>query len=68
MYLKMLVGNDLIDLLPVDFNNLLIPGYLEGLKQQLEEKHAGFIKSSLSRPLFFVDNVPSSMNQKNKDQ
>jgi len=62
MYIK----DRLIDTVPVSFKKIATPGYLEGLKIELEEKHAAVINSSGEQPVFFVEHVPSSMNPKKK--
>ena len=64
MELKMELDNHLIDSITVSLQKITIPGYLEGLKQEMEEKHADLLKDSTSTPVFYVDHVPSSMNSK----
>ena len=65
MELKMELDQKLIDTVSISFEKILIPGYLENIKMELEEKHAVLIKEAKTRPLFYVDHVPSSMNNKN---
>jgi hypothetical protein len=64
MELKMELDNHLIDSISVSLQKITIPGYLEGLKQEMEEKHADVIKDTTASPIFYVDHVPSSMNFK----
>jgi hypothetical protein len=64
MDLKMLIENKLIDSMPVSFKKLGEPGYLEGLKKMLEEKHSALLQSATSKAVYYVDTVPSSMNPK----
>ena len=64
MELKMELDNHLIDSISVSLQKIAIPGYLEVLKQEMEEKHAVLIKEAPSAPVFYVDHVPSSMNSK----
>ena len=63
MELQMFLGNELIDSLPVNFQKITWPGYLEDLRLSLEEKHRELLEKSSQLPLFFIDHVPSSMNK-----
>ena len=63
MELQMFLGNELIDSLPVNFQKITWPGYLEDLRLSLEEKHMELLEKSSQLPLFFIDHVPSSMNK-----
>lgn len=62
MELKMFIGNSLIDSIPVIFSKITQPGYLEQLREKLEEKHADKLASGNGNPVFYIDHVPSSMN------
>jgi len=63
MELKMELDQKLIDCVSISFEKILIPGYLENIKMELEDKHAGLIKEATTPPIFYVDHVPSSMNK-----
>lgn len=65
MELKMELDHKLIDSVAINFEKILIPGYLENLKSELENKYAEKIKEAITPPIFYVDHVPSSMNKKN---
>lgn len=65
MELKMELDHKLIDSVSISFEKILIPGYLENVKLELEDKHAALIKEAKTPPIFYVDHVPSSMNKKN---
>jgi hypothetical protein len=56
MELKMILGNDYIDTLPIDFTLVSVPGYLGALKRQLEKQYKELIQSSGTKPDYFVDN------------
>ena len=62
MELKMFIGNSLIDSIPVLFSKITQPGYLEQLREKLEEKHADQLATGNGTPVFYIDRVPSSMN------
>jgi hypothetical protein len=63
MKLRMFIANNLIDSLPVDFKKLPEPGYIDGLKARLEEKHASLLKETTESVQFFIEHVPSSMGR-----
>ena len=63
MELKMELDQKLIDSVSISFEKILIPGYLENIKMELESKHEALIKEAKTHPLFYVDHVPSSMNK-----
>ena len=63
MELKMELDQKLIDSVSISFEKILIPGYLENIKMELEDKHAVLIKEAKTPPIFYVDHVPSSMNK-----
>jgi hypothetical protein len=54
MQLMMFLGNDLIDSVPVQMNQLSLPGYLGRFKRVLKEKHADLIRESGTPPEFLV--------------
>lgn len=63
MDLKMFIGNELIDVIPINSACLHMPGYIQFLKMDMEEKHEDIIDLSNEDPKFFIDAVPSSMNR-----
>jgi hypothetical protein len=54
MQLMMFLGNDMIDSIPVQLDQLSLPGYLGRFKRVLKEKHAVLIRESQSPPEFLV--------------
>ncbi|HEY0580407.1 MAG TPA: hypothetical protein VGC75_06840 [Candidatus Nitrosocosmicus sp.] len=66
MELKMYLGNDLIDSIPVHFNKIALPGYLGHLKRELEEKNHQIILTSSLDPEFLIDTLFSEENVKAK--
>lgn len=62
MDLKMFIEGKLIDSAQVSTVKLHIPGYINSLKAELEEKNEDIIDLSNEEPQFFLDAVPSSMN------
>jgi hypothetical protein len=56
MELMMYLGNDLIESIPIHFDQLSQPGYLGKFKRVLKEKHAELIQQSASHPEFLVIN------------
>ena len=58
----MFIGNNLIDSIPVIFSKITQPGYLEQLREKLEEKHADLVAAGNGTLVFYIDHVPSSMN------
>ena len=62
MELKMFIGTNFIDALPVSFSKITLKGYLEDLCGKLAEKHMDKIEAASEQPLFYIDHVPSSMN------
>ena len=63
MNLKMFIGSELIDVIDINSACLSIPGYIQSLKMDMEEKHEDIIDLSNEEPKFFIDAVPSSMNK-----
>ena len=66
MELKMFIGNNLIDSVPVSFSQIRKPGFLEGLTGKLKLKHEELIQAASETPLYFIEHVPSAMNIKKK--
>ena len=50
----MYLGNDLIEAVPLDGEQLPIPGYLGKIKRHLKEKHDSLIKESGIQAEFLV--------------
>jgi hypothetical protein len=63
MQLNMAVGTMIIDSIPVDQTKLLDVAYLQGLKIYLQEKNNEVFLNSNEEITYFVDEVPSKMNQ-----
>lgn len=64
MQLMMYLGNDLIDSIPININQLSQPGYLGKFKRVLKDKYAHLILESSLQPEFLVvDLVPASAHQ-----
>jgi len=51
-----------VDSIPVTEHELLSPGYVSMLQVGLEEKNEDIIDLSTHEPLFFIDALPSRMN------
>jgi hypothetical protein len=64
MNLKMFLGNELIDAVKINAYQLTVPGYIEVLKMEMEEKNEEILDLSNEEPKFFIDSVASSMNSK----
>jgi hypothetical protein len=61
MQLMMYIGNDLIEAVPLDKEQVPVPGYLGKIKRHLKEKYASEITESAEPPEFLViDLQPSS--------
>jgi len=54
MNLMMFLGNDLIEAIPLDKENIPIPGYLGRYKRLLKEKYRDTIQQFPDPPDFFV--------------
>ena len=65
MDLKMFLGNKLIDAVKINAYQLNVPGYVEVLKMEMEEKNEDVLDLSNEEPRFFIEPVPSSMNANN---
>ena len=62
MELKMFIGDHCIDTIPINFSKLSLPGYIQYLKNELEEKNKDILDLSEEDPKFFIDTIPSGMN------
>ena len=62
MKLEMFLQNKLIDSIPLNAVQLNQPGYIHGLRMQMEERNEDILDLSQEKPEFFIDSVPSSMN------
>jgi hypothetical protein len=54
MNLMMFLGNDLIEAIPLDKENIPVPGYLGNFKRYLKEKYRDSIQQFPDPPDFFV--------------
>ena len=54
MNLMMFLGNDLIEAVPLDKENIPVPGYLGQFKRLLKEKYRDTISQFPEPPDFFV--------------
>ncbi len=54
MNLMMFLGNDLIEAVPLDKENIPVPGYLGQFKRLLKEKYRDTIQQFPDPPDFFV--------------
>lgn len=64
MKLKMFLGSELIDSVPINVLQLNHPGYIQNLKMEMEDKNEDILDLSKEQPKFFIEPVPSSMNSK----
>lgn len=65
----MYLGNDLIESVPLNFDQISQPGYLGQFKRVLKEKYAKQIQDSEKSPEFLVVNIVPKMNsQKREDR
>jgi hypothetical protein len=62
MYLKMYINKNLVENIPLAKTQVELPGYIQGLRLLLEEKHETIIKKSKEKPEFFIDGLESRMN------
>ena len=56
MQLMMYIGNDLIEAVPLDKDQVPVPGYLGKIKRLLKEKYRAVIEESAERTEFLVIN------------
>lgn len=54
MQLMMYIGNDLIEAVPLDKEQVSVPGYLGAIKRHLKEKYQELIMESSEAPEFLV--------------
>ncbi|HYO21385.1 MAG TPA: hypothetical protein VER36_03200 [Flavisolibacter sp.] len=54
MQLMMYIGNDLIESVPLDREQVPVPGYLGTIKRHLKEKYQSMINESPERTEFLV--------------
>jgi len=68
MKLMMYIGNDLIEAVPLQQENLRLPGYLGKFKRSLKMKYSELISQSPQPPEFLViePTPPTRQGQKNK--
>jgi hypothetical protein len=63
MKLMMYIGNDLIEAIPLQQENLRLPGYLGKFKRNLKIKYSELISQSPQPPEFLViDPTPRMIN------
>ncbi len=60
MKLMMYLGNDLIESIPLDMENIPQRGYLGSLKRSLKEKYSELIRQFAEPPEFLVINAQAS--------
>lgn len=56
MTLMMFLGNDLIEAVPLDKENIPVPGYLGNFKRALKEKYRDALLQAAQPPDFFIMN------------
>ena len=54
MQLMMYIGNDMIEAVTLDKEQVPVPGYLGNIKRSLKEKHQLLIAASDEKPEFLV--------------
>ncbi|MGB4772397.1 MAG: hypothetical protein WBP58_13100 [Chitinophagaceae bacterium] len=57
MTLMMFLGNDLIEAVPLDKENIPVPGYLGHFKRALKEKYRETLIQAAQPPDFFIMNA-----------
>ena len=65
MQLMMYIGNDLIEAVPLDPEQVSIPGYLGRKKRHLKEKYHSTIAESTDDAEFLVINTATESTQAN---
>jgi hypothetical protein len=63
MELMMYVGNDLIESVPLNKNQIAIPGYLGNLKRHLKDKYASLLVETESAPEFLIIDLEAEKNE-----
>jgi hypothetical protein len=54
MQLMMYIGNDLIEAVPLEKEQVPVPGYLGNIKRRLKEKYMPLLEETAERPEFLV--------------
>ena len=62
----MYIGNDLIEAIPLEQENLRLPGYLGKFKRSLKSKYSDLISQSLQRPEFLVIDPGPQLTKKDQ--
>ena len=60
MQLMMYIGNDLIESVALDKDQVPVPGYLGKIKRELKEKYHELIQESAEKPEFLVMDLQTS--------
>lgn len=60
MQLMMYIGNDLIESVALDRDQVPVPGYLGKIKRELKEKYHELIQESAEKPEFLVMDLQMS--------
>lgn len=60
MQLMMYIGNDLIEAIPLQPENIPQPGYLGQFKRNMKEKYSELIRQSPVHPQFLVINFQAA--------
>ncbi|MFL5738762.1 MAG: hypothetical protein ACJ75B_00985 [Flavisolibacter sp.] len=63
MLLSMFINGELVDAAQINQERIHLPGYIQFLKSELEEKNEDMIDLSQKEPQFFIDTLPSRMNE-----
>ncbi len=62
MKLMMYLCNDLIDSVPLNVKEIILPGYIGNIKRELIKKHVSLIMLANSEPEFLVVNITRKGN------
>lgn len=65
MQLKMFIGGELTGMAEINEQKFHLPGYIQSLRMELEELNEDIIDLSNEEPEFFIEPVPSAMNNGN---
>ena len=65
MHLFMVIGDDIIDSVPVEPHRCKQPVYLEAMQRCLKMKHVDLLLNAKQTPSFYLQ-APSSMNKTSK--
>ena len=67
MQLVMYLGNDFIGAVPLNQEQVSLPGYLGRIKRQLMDEHSEVVQSSSFKPEFLVADIsPAKKDGKNQ--